>query len=1229
MSSDDETTLQSGGVTDPELSGKVVGNYRIDREVGRGGMGWVYRAIDLRLERVVALKVLPREVAGDHERLHRFEREAKALAALNHPGIVTLFEIGEWEEHPYLVLEYVEGLSLAELLTGDGLGAEPFLGVALSLCDAVAGAHRAGITHRDLKPANVLMSAEGQLKVVDFGLARRAEDKPPGGADFDQPTVTIEGRIVGTAAYMAPEQAEGKAVDARSDVFALGVMFYEMLTGSRPFRGDNPISVVTSILRDEPPPLAGIDAELSRAMAPILRRCLQKDPRERYPDAEELGAALAAAARTVTAMDWSDAALRIWREVASEDGSVSTARPSAVISRLTGPAVGRMPATLIGREEEVAAVEGALRAAVSGRSRTAAELLVLTGPAGIGKTSLLRHLAGFAEDVATVAVGQCSTDAGAPTLWPWMGIFRALESSFDLAATLESADAERLAPVLADSVTHADTMTEADRFALHDEVVRTLRSLAKQRPLVLLFEDIHWADQWSLRLLAHVVPGVGGAPVLLALTYRSDEVHGELANCLTELRRSASGAWLELPGLTGAQVAELLERDYGLRLHPKQLNQLVERTEGNPFFIRGLALKARDQGRFDFDSELPPEILEVARSRVDALPAEVQELIELAAFGSGTLAPEVDAEVLGKDLELVEEWYEVAREAGIMEPDPTFPLNYRFSHALLRDGIYSAVPARKRARLHAKIGKIVEANAGARAQEFAPELARHFSLGMHAGVAEEALRWSLEAADQALAKHAHDAASVHMQRAVEASELLGADPERHIDLLLRLGAGARDVGDPKVAKEALHEALDIAQRHRRPGWLARVALEYATGTGTNRVAPWWQPGRRGLTLLRESLSELPEDHPARPAVQAQLAADDYEMEAPRRLELFAEAAELAERHGDPALVAQVAGARLLGSWHIARPDDLVEICDAGLRAAEGVTDPRFEFFLHRCAYGLRLDAGRLDELERVLQHAEDRCAEMGMPTFAFDLATPKLLQLCAEGDLRQAYEIAAAAVEHYRHVSSTNTLIFQSVAFNTAWLLGEMGEWIPFYQQGLARTKNPSFVQPLLVSLAGERREREVRELVERWGDEVLATPPSDLLMGAELSGLAKAAVLLGDAELARAVYERLTDREGRLALPGPSRVIGLPVDELLADLALVQGRLDLARRHVDQGRRLVAPLAPLWTTRLDLIDGRISAARGDTESARSGLSRVLGEAERFEMKFVARDAQLALRDLE
>lgn len=270
------------------MVGRTLSHYKVLEKLGSGGMGEVYVAEDTKLSRQVALKLLPPEMASSERRM-RFEREAKAVAALNHPNIVTIHSVEEAEGIHFITMELVRGKTLSELIPQKGLPLNKFFEVAIPLADAVSAAHQKGITHRDLKPENLMVSDERRLKILDFGLAKLKQEFAEAGiSELPTQSPTQEGRILGTVAYMSPEQAEGKSVNHRSDIFSIGIILYQMATGERPFKGDSTVSILSSILREAPASVTELNPDVPRDLSKIIRHCLVKDPEDRYQTAKDL-----------------------------------------------------------------------------------------------------------------------------------------------------------------------------------------------------------------------------------------------------------------------------------------------------------------------------------------------------------------------------------------------------------------------------------------------------------------------------------------------------------------------------------------------------------------------------------------------------------------------------------------------------------------------------------------------------------------------------------------------------------------------------------------------------------------------------------------------------------------------------------------------------------------------------------------------------------------------------
>lgn len=277
--------------------GTTLGPYEILAELGSGGMGEVYRATDTRLDREVAVKVLPDEVSDDPQALARFEREATAIAALSHPNILAIYDVGRQQDVSFAVTELLEGETLRARLQGGALPPRKAVAYATQLAEGLAAAHERGITHRDVKPENVFITRDGRVKLLDFGLARTLETDEGVAEAETRLDATQPNTVLGTLGYMSPEQVRGERADARSDVFAFGVVLYEMLGGRRAFRGRSAAETMSAVLRDDPPALSRVGVAVPSRLERIVGRCLEKSPGERFQSARDLAFVLSTAYR--------------------------------------------------------------------------------------------------------------------------------------------------------------------------------------------------------------------------------------------------------------------------------------------------------------------------------------------------------------------------------------------------------------------------------------------------------------------------------------------------------------------------------------------------------------------------------------------------------------------------------------------------------------------------------------------------------------------------------------------------------------------------------------------------------------------------------------------------------------------------------------------------------------------------------------------------------------------
>jgi len=423
--------------------GSNLGPYKIEAVIGAGGMGEVFRARDIRLRRTVALKIILREHVADPERKRRLLQEARAASALNHPNIVVLYDLSNHAGTEFLVLEFVPGKTLKELIPENGLPLDDLLRYGAQVASALAAAHEAGVVHRDIKPANIMITPEGQVKVLDFGVAKLAEPSCPQMEDETQTGLvcTTPGRILGTVAYMSPEQIRGEDLDGRSDIFSLGAVLYQAATGRLPFGGASALSMMHEIATADPVPPSSIRPDIPVEVDVIIGRALAKEKDQRYGSAAEM-----------------QQALESFR-----------ARDPSPSSRSVEPA----PLPIVGREQELRRLRDLLTQAVAGSGK----FVLLSGEPGIGKSALARAFLSTLQGTnpqVLLAQGDCVEQYGTGEAYlPFLQAVPRL---------LGGPGRERMLRELGDA----------------------LGEIAKVSPVVLLLEDLHWADSNSIDLIRHL-----------------------------------------------------------------------------------------------------------------------------------------------------------------------------------------------------------------------------------------------------------------------------------------------------------------------------------------------------------------------------------------------------------------------------------------------------------------------------------------------------------------------------------------------------------------------------------------------------------------------------------------------------------------------------------------------------------------------------------------------------
>jgi len=801
------------------------GRYTVQRFLGEGGRKRVYLARDNKLDRDVAFAVIKTE-GLDAGGLARVRREAQSMGRLgDHAHIVTIHDVGEEAGQPYIVSQYMAGGAVDAL--EHPIPLERTLEIAKGVCQGLAHAHANGVVHRDLKPGNVWLAADGTAKIGDFGLA----------VAMDRSRLTMAGMLVGTVAYMPPEQALGGEATPRADLYSLGCMLYEMATGRPPFVGDDPTAVISQHINVAPVAPSWLSEHCPPDFEELILRLLAKDPGERPESATEVLSAL--------------------ERVDPEQKSASHS-DSNVLERLAR-------GVFVGRERELDRLRKCFDEAFAGRG----SMVMLVGEPGIGKTRAAQELETYARmRGAQVLWGRAHESSGAPAYWPWVQVGNAYSSANDL--NLLNSDMQgkgpeliRLFPWLRQGMNLADPEQLADpeaaQFRLLDAYATFVRAMSNQAPLLIALDDLHWADKPSLLLLEYVARELARLRVLIVCTYRDTDLSRThpLAEALAALNREAGFQRIVLRGLSRDEVAGYISAVANVTPKPELLDRIFEETEGNPFFLSEVVNLLTQEGKLTesvSDIAVPDGVREALGRRLDRISEEANELLQVAAvvgrefpYETLTLLGERDEDTL---LHLIEE----ALEARVIE-EMGQPGRYRFTHALMQETLLDELSTTRRVRIHGQVGEALERRWGARADERATRLAIHFveAAMLSPRHAAKAVHYAKLAAQQAEAQFAWDVAAHHYEACLalvsETADGLGEDEAA---LLTYLGICSRNDGEWRAGWRSLMRAISIYGARGDAAGVARVTLEALLIDA---------PPDRQIALAQDALTALGDSDP--------------------------------------------------------------------------------------------------------------------------------------------------------------------------------------------------------------------------------------------------------------------------------------------------------------------------------------------------------------------------------
>ena len=741
------------------------GRYVVSKFLGEGGKKKVYLARDTVLDRDIAFALIKMEGLDDIGRT-RITREAQAMGRLGtHPNVVAVLDIGEHEGQPWMVNELLGGGDVEELIEdAEGpLNLSRALQISIDTLRGLQFAHEKGIIHRDIKPANVWMTDDGTAKVGDYGLAIAT----------DRSRLTQEKMMVGTVSYMPPEQATGGEITPKADLYSLGAMLYEMVTGRPPFVGDDDIAIIGQHINTPPVSPGWHNQSLPQTLDSLIMRLLSKNPAERPDSADDVVA-------TLEAIDTGS------EQVAGgHDGT-----DSASLESMAG-------GVFVGRHKEVDQLKAKFENSLSGRGG----MVALVGEPGIGKTRTSLELETYAGlRNAQVLWGRCYEGSGAPPYWPWVQAIRSYLTNHEpdeLRQQMGSTASviSEIVTDVKDRLPDVQKPTELDdpesaRFRLFDSIATFLKNAGQVKPIVLILDDLHWADKPSLMLLEFVARELASSRVMIVGTYRDMELNRRhpLAVTLGDLTRERLFERVLLRGLTRADVARFVEIAAGVPPANGLVDAIHTQTEGNPLFVTETVRLLIQEGEFAADQSsrsdsswnirIPEGVREVIGRRLDKLSERCNDILTTASiigrvFTLDQIRAVSEETSEGQLLDVIDE----ALAARAIEEMPGTIGEYQFTHALIQETLSGELSTTRRVRLHAAIAVALESLWGDNADENATQLAEHFAEAETVLGSEKLVHYLDIAGKQGLDAYGYEEAQRAFERALRAVESAPVTPQ--------------------------------------------------------------------------------------------------------------------------------------------------------------------------------------------------------------------------------------------------------------------------------------------------------------------------------------------------------------------------------------------------------------------------------------------------------------------
>jgi eukaryotic-like serine/threonine-protein kinase len=1203
---------ERAGATATLPSSFGAGRYNVRSFLGEGAKKRVFLAHDTKLDRDVAFALIKTD-GLDADGLVRVRREAQAMGRLgDHSHIVTVFDAGDEGGAPYIVAQHMAGGSVEDLLATaeqHRLPPEQAMRIAEQVALALAHAHARGIVHRDLKPGNVWLADDGNAALGDFGLA----------IALDRSRMTMAGMMVGTVAYMAPEQALGRTPDARSDLYALGAMLYEMVCGRPPFLGDDAVGVISQHINTAPIAPAWHNSDIPRSLDALILRLLAKSPDERPASAPEVATEL-----------------RRIIERAVDEKELPAVPPIPHI--LEGLPWG----AFVGRREEMDQLKEALEGALSGRG----SLAMIVGEPGIGKTRLAEEFAVYSGlRGAQVLTGRSYEGEASVPYRPFIEALRQYVRSRpdDELRSQMGPGAPEIATMVSDvrqrfpDIEGAPTLEpEAERLRLFESITQFLRNAAAGSPLVIHLDDLHWADQPSLRLLQHMARSTAADRLLIVGAYRDvelDRTH-PLSDALAALRRLPNFHRVLLRGLPLETVSELL----GV-LEPSEdaaagraalATALHRETEGNPFFIREVIAHLIETGKLAHeggrwvgkvatisDLGIPEGVREVIGRRLSRVSPGCNRMLTAASTMTGGFSWEA-LRAINPDMqeaELLDVLEEALRAQLVAERKGDATGSYDFTHALIRQTLYDELSTPRRVLMHRQIGEALEALYADDADAHLAELAHHFYQAAPGGDIDKAIDLAMRAGDRAQQVQAHEEACFHFERALQLLDLQREPDERQRCIILLSINEARWRGDLLTADTA-QQALAVARAIGDAELFAEAAVR------VSRLVNIWSGHDDVTSLLHEALDGLPvEDSRERTVLLLELALrEDWIGSAGDRFSRIDEAAAMARRMDDRAMLARVLN--IAHGFRVGLPERWAErraLTDelAALSPEEGDPVAAYNALMPRVVDVAEI--GDLEGLEAVVRAMYALAERTRQPSFLALATIRQAFRPLAEGRLEVAEPLVLDAIAIAQRTRLWMANMGPSI-LNLRQLQGRLAEMEPLVKRLVEDGPLLFSYRCSLAWIYGEsNRLDDARGEFERLAETDFRSLPRDSTWIISMYLLTEVCAVLEDRPRAEELYDLLLPYAGQNMVVQPALICTGSVSRQLGMMASVAHHWDDAERHFDDALAFDAKMgARPWLAHSQYNYARMLAARkapGDHRRAMELLREALDTAYELGLK--------------